>query len=246
MKIDIKKDKYNLIELYKSRKKNFKNLIKLENSSNINSKPYIINPKTNLKLNLLEINNNQTENSKINSNENSKDKHSQLILPSIPNFTTLNKKMKINFSMNNIFRKNCLCPLKKEKKIGKIKIKKNNSFLLGKEKLLKIYNEDAFMKEKLEKYKENKKTENMGNFSYEHYNNKLIKYSSFNLSVQSYNTFKKNMKIIGNKYNGGRSKWKNKWLIFLDKIGKFAPEELKQKIISLSKKENHDNNDDSQ
>ena len=54
------------------------------------------------------------------------------------------------------------------------------------------------------------------------------------------------MKIIGNKYNGGRSKWKNKWLIFLDKIGKFAPEELKQKIISLSKKENHDNNDDSQ
>ena len=87
--------------------------------------------------------------------------------------------------MNNIFRKNCLCPLKKEKKIGKIKIKKNNSFLLGKEKLLKIYNEDAFMKEKLEKYKENKKIEKTGNFSYEHYNNQLIRYSSFNLSVQS-------------------------------------------------------------
>ena len=102
------------------------------------------------------------------------------------------------------------------------------------------------MKEKLEKYKENKKIEKTGNFSYEHYNNQLIRYSSFNLSVQSYNTFKKNMKIIGNKYNGGRSKWKNKWLIFLDKIGKFAPEELKQKIISLSKKENHENNDDSQ
>lgn len=241
MKINIKKDKYNLIELYKSKKKNFKNI-----SPNTNSKPYIINSKTNLKLNLLGINNNPTENSKINSNENRNEKHSQLILPSIPNFKTLNKKMKVNFSMNNIFRKNCLCPLKKEKKIGKINIKKNNSFLLGKEKLLKIYNEDYFMKEKLKKYKEKKKTENMRNFSYDYYNNKLIRYSSFDLSVQSYNIFEKNMKIIGNKLKGGRSQWKNKWLIFLDKIGKFAPEKLKKKLISISKKENHDNNDDSE
>ena len=42
------------------------------------------------------------------------------------------------------------------------------------------------------------------------------------------------MQIIESNMKGQRVKRKNRWLIFLDRIGNFAPEGLKKKIISLS------------
>ena len=42
------------------------------------------------------------------------------------------------------------------------------------------------------------------------------------------------MQTIESNMNGQRVKRKNRWLLFLDKIGNFAPEGLKKKIKSLS------------
>ena len=42
------------------------------------------------------------------------------------------------------------------------------------------------------------------------------------------------MQTIESNMNGQRIKRKNRWLLFLEKIGNFAPEGLKRKIKSLS------------
>ena len=44
------------------------------------------------------------------------------------------------------------------------------------------------------------------------------------------------MKSIEDDMNGQTIKRKNRWLLFLDKIGNFAPEGLKRKLKSLSEK----------
>ena len=86
----------------------------------------------------------------------------------------------------------------------------------------------------------------MGSFSYKKYNYNLVKYSSIDLSQDSVKAFKKNMETIENNMNG-TFKRKNRWLVFLDKIGNFAPEGLKRKLKSLSeskyrKYKNNNNN----
>ena len=70
-----------------------------------------------------------------------------------------------------------------------------------------------------------------------------MKYSSIDLSLDSVKTFKKNMKNIEDYMNGQIIKRKNRWELFLDKIGNFAPEGLKQKLKSLSERrcQRHDN-----
>ena len=240
MKLNIKKEKNNLIEFYRP-KKNY-NLINLNYSHNIVLKKSLFNSNK-LKLNLSEPNNRPIKHSKLYLNEKSKN-NSQLMLPSIQNSKIINKKMNLNSSMNNIFRINCLCPIKKLKiKSGKRNIKrlKRTSSYKRKKKLIKMYNENSSMKGKLEKYKESEKTENMNNFSYKRYNHHLLEYSSFDISLKNFKTFKENMKIIENKLNGEKYKLHNRWLKFLEKLGKFAPLELKKKIISLSKIEYNEN-----
>ena len=244
MKIEIKKDKNNLIKLSKPNKKLNKK-INLDYSHNINPKTSLLNSNIELRLNLSELNNKPIKHLNLYSNEN-RIKNSQLILPSIQNTLTVNKKLNRNYSMNNIFRNNCFCPIKKGNiKIKKIKLKrlKKTSSYKRKKRLIKIYNENLLMKEKLEKYKENENKENMDSFSYKNYNRHLLEYSSLDLSLKTFKTFKKNMKIIGNKLKGEKVEPYNRWLIFLEKIGKFAPEELKKKVISLSKKEYQENTD---
>ena len=242
MKINIKKEKNN-IEFYRP-KKNY-DLLNFDYSNNINLKKSLFNSNNKLILNLSELNNKPLRHSKIYLNENNKN-NTQLMLPSIQNSQIINKKMNINSSMNNIFRINCLCPIKKLKiksekgKKTKLKIKRTSSYK-RKKKLIKIYNENSLMKEKLEKYKESEKTENMNNFSYKRYNHHLLEYSSFDISLKNFKTFKENMKIIENKLNGEKYKIHNRWLKFLEKLGKFAPEELKKKVISLSKREYNEN-----
>ena len=95
----------------------------------------------------------------------------------------------------------------------------------------------------MERYKI-KKAENIGSFSYKKYNYNLVKYSSIDLSLDSVRAFKKNMKNIEDDMNGQTIKRKNRWLLFLDKIGNFAPEGLKRKLKSLSENryQKHENN----
>ena len=244
MKIEIKKEKNNLIKLYKPNKK-FNKIINLVHSHNTNLKKSLLNSNIDLRLNLSELHNKPINHLNIYSNED-RLQNSQLILPSIQNTLTINKKLNRNYSMNNIFRNNCFCPINKGNiKIKKIKLKrlKKTSSYKRKKRLIKIYNENLLMKEKLEKYKENENKENMDSFSYKNYNRHLLEYSSFDLSLKTFKTFKKNMKIIGNKLKGEKVESHNRWLIFLEKLGKFAPEELKKKVISLSKKEYQENTD---
>ena len=241
MKLNIKKEKNNIIEFYKPEKKC--NLMNLDYTHNIYPKRTLFNSNNRFKLNLSELNNKPINYSKINLNENSKN-NSKLMLPSIQNSIIMNKKTNRNCSMNNAFRINCLCPIKKLKiKSEKRRIKriKRSSSYKRKKKLIKMYNENSLMKEKLERYKESEKTENMNNFSYKKYNYHLLEHSSFDISLKNFKTFKENMKIIENKLNGEKYKIHNRWLKFLEKLGKFAPEELKKKVISLSKREYHEN-----
>ena len=244
MKFEIKKEKNNLIKLSKPNKK-FNRIINLAHSHNTNLKKSLLNSNIDLRLNLSELHNKPINHLNIYSNED-RLKNSQLILPSIQNTLTINKKLIRNYSMSNILRNNCFCPSKKGNiKIKKIKLKrlKKTSSYKRKKRLNKIYNENLLMKEKLEKYKENENKENMDSFSYKNYNRHLLEYSSFDLSLKTFKTFKKNMKIIGNKLKGEKVESHNRWLIFLEKLGKFAPEELKKKVISLSKKEYQENTD---
>ena len=233
-------DKNNLIKLYKQKSQNFQKIIK---PNNLHLKKSFLRAKENSLLSFNDTNNNEQEeksqeNSKIlifETNESSK----PLILPSIPKTTTHDQKILNSSKINNF---NNHPNLKRRKKytvkLKKIKIKKHKDrdsttpTNINK-KLLKLYNEDFSLKQKFEKYKE-KKAENMKNFSYEKYNLHLLKLSSINLSQDSYNTFKKNMQAIESNMNGQRVKRKNRWLLFLDKIGNFAPEGLKKKIKSLS------------
>ena len=126
-------------------------------------------------------------------------------------------------------------------KLKKIKIKKpndnNGTFRLFKinKSLINLYNENLRLKEKMERYKI-KNEENIGNFSYNKYNYNLMKYSSIDLSLDSVKTFKKNMKNIEDYMNGHIIKRKNRWELFLDNIGNFAPIGLKQKLKSLSER----------
>ena len=229
-----------LIKLYKQKSLNFQKIIKPDNLS---LKKSFLRSKTNIITSLDNFKNHDQEeksqdNSKIllyETNESSK----PLILPSIQN-STINNQSILNSSIINNFNNNSNIKHRKKYtvKLKKIKIKKPK----GREaitptnvnkKLLELYNEDFHLKQKFEKYKE-RKSENMNHFSYEKYNLNLLKLSSINLSQDSYNTFKRYMQTIESNMNGQRIKRKNRWLLFLDKIGNFAPEGLKKKIKSLS------------
>ena len=230
----------NLIKLYKQKSQNFQKIIR---PHNLRIKKSFLQSKTNFQSTLNNTLNNQDhddkfpDNSKIfyETNESSK----PFILPSIHNnlnnIRTIMNHPLIN-NMNN--RSNLKHRKRYTVKLKKIKIKKN----LDREsltptninkKILDLYKEDFQLKQKFEKYKE-RKAENMQNFSYEKYNLHLLKLSSINLSQDSYNIFKKNMQTIESNLKGQRIKRKNRWLLFLDKIGNFAPEGLKKKIKSLS------------
>ena len=229
-----------LIKLYKQKSQNFQKIIKPENLS---LKKSFLRSKTNIISSLNNFNNHEQDdksqdNSKIllyETNESPK----PLILPSIPNSTIHNQSIMNSSLINNLSNHSILKPRKKYTvKLKKIKIKKPKDREAitptnVNKKLLELYNEDFHLKKKFEKYKE-RKAENMKNFSYEKYNLHLLKLSSINLSQDSYNTFKKYMQTIESNMNGQRVKRKNRWLLFLDKIGNFAPEGLKKKIKSLS------------
>ena len=237
-----KDNKYSLINLYKQRVKNFELIMR---ANDLNHKKTFLKSKTNFistPLNFPELDEKVLENSKISINENN-DKMSHIILPSISN-TTLNNKISLNSSMNNLFHSNksLISPKKKYVvKLKRIKIKnpiENNEFstpVKQNQSLINLYNENLFLKQRFERYKI-KKAENIGNFSYKKYNYKLMKYSSIDLSQDSVKAFKKNMKTIEENMNGQTIKRKNRWLLFLDKIGNFAPEGLKKKLKSLSEK----------
>ena len=220
---------------------------KIAKPKNIVLKKSLLKSKTNF---ILTPNNNITsihdqeekssDNSKVflcNSNETTK----PLFLPSISNIPTNNNKTSMNSSMSNI-NDGILTPRRKKNifKLKNIKIKRNDdreslamtpSYM--DKKLIELYNEDFHLKQKFEKFKL-KKAKNLKNFSFEKYNLNLLKLSSINLSQNSYNTFKKNMQTIENNMNGERFRQKNRWMIFLEKIGTFAPEGLKKKLKSLS------------
>ena len=223
-------NKINLIKLYKQKSKNFE----IIRPNNLNLK----------KSSLKTFNNIDTPNQNELSQENHKilffennDKFNTLILPSIINTSTHSKSLLNSSLINNSNiesplnegNKNHIIKLKKLK-VKKIKDKKAAE---ANKKLLNIYKEDYQLKKKFEKYKL-KKAEDMKNFSYQKYNNNLLKLSSINISQNSYNIFKKNMETIELHMKGQKMKRKNRWLIFLDKIGNFAPETLKNRIKSLS------------
>ncbi len=163
-------------------------------------------------------------------------------LPALPYTPIANKIKLISLNNNNLHNNSLISPKKKYFfKLKKIKIKKpndnNGTFRLFKinKSLINLYNENLRLKEKLERYKI-KNEENIGNFSYNKYNYNLMKYSSIDLSLDSVKTFKKNMQNIEDYMNGHIIKRKNRWELFLDKIGNFAPIGLKQKLKSLSER----------
>lgn len=238
--------KNSLIKLYKQKSQNF-HKINIPENFKLNKKLFL--SKTKFTPTPMDSFNNQEqyeksqENSKIflyDTNERSK----QFILPYILDTSTHKTNMNSSLITNSSFPK----PRKKYTvKLKKIKIKKDKNRQSitptnRDKKLLNLYKEDFYLKKKFEKYKE-KKAENMKNFSYEKYNLNLLKLSSINLSQDSYNIFKKNMQTIESQMKGQKIKRKNRWLIFLDKIGNFAPEGLKKKIKSLSEHKKLEVND---
>lgn len=247
-------NKNTLITLYMQKSKGFQ---KISKPKNIILKKSFLKSKTNF---LLTPNNNNTtliheqeEKSNYNSkiffnNNNNNEPIKPLFLPSISNMSPINNnKTSLNNSltnnMNNNSSNNILLTPRKKKfifKLKNIKIKKPNEKELVTmtpsymdKKLIDLYNEDFYLKQKFEKYKL-KKAKNLKNFSFEKYNLNLLKLSSINLSQNSYNTFRKNMQTIENSLNGEKFRRKNRWVIFLEKIGSFAPEGLKKKLKSLS------------
>ena len=225
-----------LIRLYKQKSKNFENITKPNNLSFKKSFHKTFN-----NIYKQEQNELSQENSKIFLYENN-DNFKTLILPSILNSST-HSKLKLNSSfINNYNIESSLNQGKNHNvKLKKIKMKKNKSKSTSKlkKKLLNIYKENFQLKKKFEKYKA-KNAEDMKNFSYENYNNNLLKLSSINISKNSYNIFKKNMQTIELNLKGEKLKVKNRWLIFLEKIGDFAPETLKRRIKSLSERKKLD------
>ena len=227
-------NKTNLIQLYKQRTKIFK---KLDNHKSVaNLKKSFIKAKTNFisdSYNLPELNDTSKENSKINICE----RNTPLILPSIPNMSIINKSS-LNSSFNKDFPYECLLKAERKNKLKLRKIKiiynnKNSKSPMNKNKsLINLYNENILLKKRLERFK-GKNREDMGNFSFKKYNFNLIKLSSMNLSLDSCNSFRKNMEEIEEGLNGYKKR-KNRWLIFLDKIEKIAPEKIKKKLKSLS------------
>ena len=242
--MNIEENKNNLIRLYKEKSQNFQKILTPKNINIkkplLKSKPFLISS-LNHDLNTILDEQNSQENSKIFFYRNNA-KLNRLILPSIPNTTTHIRTIMNSSTLSNPNNNSLLKPKKRYNvKLKKIKIKKNEERqsitpVNINKKLLVLYNEDFYLKNKFEKYKDKKADDirNIKNFSYEKYNLHLLKLSSINLSQDSYNVFKKNMKVIENKMNGQKMKRKNRWLLFLDKIGHFAPEGLKRKIKSLS------------
>ena len=241
MKIE---NKNSLIRLYQQKSKNFN---KLDNPKDIQLKKSFLKSKTSLfsnVVNLPELEDKSSENSKILLYEDSERKE-QLVLPSILNYSNINKNSQ-NSSTNNIFQNNNLfTPIKNNHiKLRKIKIKnlvtKDHSPPTTQNKnLIGLYNENLRLKQRLHKYKI-KNAENMHNFSYRNYNYNLIKLSSMDLSDESFKSFRNNMKKIEDNFNGLTIQRKNRWSIFLDKIGNIAPEGLKKKILSLSERKSQD------
>ncbi len=242
-------NKNRLIKLYEKKSKNFQ---KIERPKEINLKKTFLKSKTNIlstPLNLPGLDDKSLENSKILLYENN-EKNIPLILPSLAD-SSISNKIILNSSINNNFHNNSFINNKKkyQVKLRKIRIKKlnenNELFTPFKQNksLINLYNENLYLKQRLERYKI-KKAENIGSFSYKKYNYNLVKYSSIDLSQDSVKAFKKNMKSIEDDMNGQTIKRKNRWLLFLDKIGNFAPEGLKRKLKSLSEKRylKHDDN----
>ena len=230
-----------LIQLYKKKSQNFHKILKPQN---LRIKKSFLPTKSKFSVTYNTSSINQDIDDK--SHENSKicfcetnDSPIQLILPSISNTSPQNKIILNSSIINNFNNQAIVKPRKKYTvKLKKIKIKKHNDKDTitpnnKNKKLLDLYKEDFQLKQRFERYKE-KRAENMANFSYEKYNLNLLKLSSINLSQDSYNSFKKNMQTIESNMNGQRIKRKNRWLLFLEKIGNFAPEGLKRKIKSLS------------
>ena len=241
-----------LITLYMQKSQRFE---KISKQKNLTLKKSFLKSKTNL---LLTPNHNNitlirdqeeksNDNSKIFLNSNN-EQIKPLFLPSISNISPYNNKTLLNTSIKNYMdnstnNNNILSTRKKKKfifKLKNIKIKKSDeresitmtpSYM--DKKLIHLYNEDLYLKQKYEKYKK-KKAKNLKNFSFQKYNLNLLKLSSINLSQNSYNTFRKNMQTIENNLNGDKFRRKNRWMIFLEKIGSFAPEGLKTKLRSLS------------
>lgn len=249
-----------LINLYVQKYQNFKNILKPKNitlkKSFLKSKTnFVSSPINNISLiHDLDEKEKSSENSKVflSNNESLK----PLFLPSISNLTTQNKTIMNSSLVNNINSNNTnysgmILPKKKKflVKLKKIKIKKSynreiKTPIYMDKKLIDLYNEDLFLKKKFEDYK-HKKILNMKNFSYQKYNLNLLKLSSINLSQNSYNSFKKNMDTIENNMNGQKLKKKNRWMVFLEKIGSFAPEGLKKKIKSFSEHKKPEENEKS-
>ena len=226
-----------LIKLYKQKTKNFDLILNQTRNNIILKKKPLLRAKTNFyNVNSEENEEKSPENSKL-FLEN-KELDNRLILPTLLN-TSNHSKIALNTSVINTLDNNMAKQRKKYiVKLKKIKIKKQKNIdsltpTYQNKSLINLYNENFHLKKKFEHYKI-KKEGNMQNFSYEKYNLNLLKLSSISLSQDSYNTFKKNMQIIESNMKGQRIKRKNRWLIFLDRIGNFAPEGLKKKIISLS------------
>ena len=195
-------------------------------------------------INLPELEDKSFENSKILLYEDNERKD-KLVLPSILNRPNINKNSQ-NSSSNNIFQNsNLFTPIKNDHiklrkiKIKKLALKKHSPPKTDKKNLIGLYNENLRLKKRLEKYKI-KNAENMRDFSYRNYNYNLIKLSSMNLSDESFKSFRNNMKKIEDNFNGHTIQRKNRWSIFLDKIGNIAPEGLKKKLLSLSERKNQD------
>ena len=226
-------NKDNIIHIYKIKPKNY---IRHNNNKNITLKKSCAKSNTIFDSNSFissQINERLKDDSKNTLIENN-DKRNQLILPLINNISINNKSI-VNISLNDILKnKNLLTPIKKSKinlkktEINRLKRKNSQN-----KNLKKLYHESSLMKKRLKLFKK-KNIQNMRKFSYKNYNYHLVKYSSMNLSYENFITFKKNMESIESTFNGQRIQIKDRWMVFLDKIGDSISEGLKKKLKSLS------------
>ena len=114
----------------------------------------------------------------------------------------------INSEMKNSYRyKPTIIKIKKIVNLSPVSDKKENK------KLKELYKENFIKKRKMEKYKKIKK-KNIQYFSFEDYNDHLLKLCSINLSEDNYNIFKKNMICIQKAFNG-RNTLSNKFKTIL-------------------------------
>ena len=221
----------NVLDLY-FRRKNIKNkttdklILKNPLSPKTKSKFVLPYPSRNIKINEskkeYEENKNNINNNKEKDKKSQMKKYKKILLPSLSTNLSSYKSV-INSEMKNSWRnKPKLLKIKKIVNLSPVTDKRNNK------KLIELYKENFIKKRKMEKYKEMKKN-NIRYFSFEDYNEHLLKYSSINLSEDNYNIFKKNMICIQKAFNG-RNTLSNKFKKLF---------ENKNNILSLSENREH-------